>query len=443
MSVAALPTDTPVKNVASRADKKHASAGDKPAADFRNLVKGEDRRESASVHHGKKARDDGQRAGDVSDARPRSIWARYGSVFDRPAGKIDAEVGTATDENRTVDETDWTDTGEAGEAIAVTSFADKIEVSVKAEEVTADMSAQEKAAAATMSAEDGLVAAAAESAPGEAKAATQGNGLAQMAALMGQRTDAPQPQAARPAISEQVPSGQQSSAPEIVVPTGDAGDGSASGESGNGRGQSHDDAASRFAQPQNGNRVAGVSVVSQQVTPAMPVQPAGMTETGAAFVDSLAEGVSRSERAELVGQSTLLQGGSRPGPVTSLRIQLQPADLGMVTARLSGTEAQLSIEITVDNAEARHRLASDSDSIVTALRGLGIEVDRITIQQSQPSSASTPNGSNRGNEFAQSGEGRGERGDQASRQDSERGRGNTQGGQGNAKPDASGGGVYI
>jgi chemotaxis protein MotD len=140
----------------------------------------------------------------------------------------------------------------------------------------------------------------------------------------------------------------------------------------------------------------------------------------------------------------LARAASKAGPITVLKIQLQPAELGMVTARISGTEAQLSIEITVDNAEARHRLSSDSDAIVTALRGLGIDVDRINVQQTQANSSSTPNGAGRGNEFAQQGGDRGEQQGQASQQGFDRGRGNeARGGQGNAQSQNSGDGVYI
>jgi chemotaxis protein MotD len=169
-----------------------------------------------------------------------------------------------------------------------------------------------------------------------------------------------------------------------------------------------------------------------------------MTVTGAAFATSLAEGIASSERTDVASQVGLARAASKAGPITVLKIQLQPAELGMVTARISGTEAQLSIEITVDNAEARHRLSSDSDAIVTALRGLGIDVDRINVQQTQANSGSTPNGAGRGNEFAQQGDGRGEQRGQASQHGFERGRGGeARGSQGNAQSQNPGDGVYI
>jgi len=75
--------------------------------------------------------------------------------------------------------------------------------------------------------------------------------------------------------------------------------------------------------------------------------------------------------------------------VNTLRIQLQPAELGMVTARLTATGSQLSIEIQAESNDARQRLANDSEAIVKALRGIGYDIDRVTIQQAPQASAGT------------------------------------------------------
>jgi chemotaxis protein MotD len=66
----------------------------------------------------------------------------------------------------------------------------------------------------------------------------------------------------------------------------------------------------------------------------------------------------------------------------SLKVQLRPAELGMVTASLRFSGEQLTIELQVESAEAQQRLSADSDTIVKSLRALGLEVDRVTIQQS-------------------------------------------------------------
>ncbi|MEQ1944686.1 flagellar hook-length control protein FliK [Mesorhizobium sp. VNQ89] len=65
----------------------------------------------------------------------------------------------------------------------------------------------------------------------------------------------------------------------------------------------------------------------------------------------------------------------------SLKIQLHPAELGMVTATLRFAGEQLSIELKVENQEAYRRLSSDSDIIVNSLRDLGYDIDRVTVLQ--------------------------------------------------------------
>jgi chemotaxis protein MotD len=74
----------------------------------------------------------------------------------------------------------------------------------------------------------------------------------------------------------------------------------------------------------------------------------------------------------------------------SLKIQLHPAELGMVTATLRFAGEQLSIELQVENHEAYRHLSNDSDTIVSSLRDLGYEIDRVTVLQ--PQLASTPAG---------------------------------------------------
>ncbi|MEP9389708.1 flagellar hook-length control protein FliK [Mesorhizobium sp. KR9-304] len=65
----------------------------------------------------------------------------------------------------------------------------------------------------------------------------------------------------------------------------------------------------------------------------------------------------------------------------SLKIQLHPAELGMVTATLRFAGEQLSIELQVENQEAHRRLSSDSETIVKSLRDLGYDIERVTISQ--------------------------------------------------------------
>ncbi|TWG49368.1 flagellar hook-length control protein FliK [Aminobacter sp. J44] len=153
-------------------------------------------------------------------------------------------------------------------------------------------------------------------------------------------------------------------------------------------------------------------------------------------------------RQALVGTASL---GATPGTAaqsgtSTLKIQLNPLELGMVTARLTATGEQLAIEIQVQSSEAHRRLSSDHDAIVKALRAVGYDVDRVIIQQS-PSSA------NASNQQANTDSRGSDAFDQAAKQGDHAGngqeRGRTAGGnaegiaQSDQVADRSSGGIYI
>jgi len=115
-----------------------------------------------------------------------------------------------------------------------------------------------------------------------------------------------------------------------------------------------------------------------------PAAPAPLGPTAAGLVATIeAEPAWRAAAAEAAAATG--QRGQAPGTVSTLRIQLHPAELGMVTARLTATGSQLEIEIRVESNDARQRLANDSDAILKALRAVGYDVDRVTIQQAPQS----------------------------------------------------------
>jgi len=75
-------------------------------------------------------------------------------------------------------------------------------------------------------------------------------------------------------------------------------------------------------------------------------------------------------------------------PAHALKIELHPAELGSVTASLRMAGQQLSIEVRPETHEAYRKLSADSEAIVKSLRGLGFDIDRVTVLQ--PSLAATP-----------------------------------------------------
>lgn len=124
-----------------------------------------------------------------------------------------------------------------------------------------------------------------------------------------------------------------------------------------------------------------VTVVSQQNV------PAPMALTALVLVDSIAG-------SELLGAPNAaptpnaIHASATRASAQSLKIQLHPAELGMVTATLRFAGEQLSIELRVENHEAYRRLTSDSETIVSSLRDLGYDIEKVTVLQ--PSVASSP-----------------------------------------------------
>lgn len=188
-----------------------------------------------------------------------------------------------------------------------------------------------------------------------------------------------------------------------------------------------------------GGQEAGQPAAS--ATPAQPASPAQAVLSALRADPELRAGPA--EATVLPGQ----QNFAAPAGPRSLKIQLHPAELGMVTARLAKQGAQLSIELQVESDEARQRLSTESDAIMKALRGLGFEVDRVTIQQASPtppSNGQQPGSASRDGAFQ--GMGNGDKGAEGRSSDGRSGA-QTGGGHGNGgreKPGAaSRDGIYI
>lgn len=111
--------------------------------------------------------------------------------------------------------------------------------------------------------------------------------------------------------------------------------------------------------------------------------------TVAALVEVLAGEESVRQTQSL--QSAASFSAPKPsGPAHSLRIELHPAELGMISARLHLSGNQLMVEIIPDTHEGWHQLSSDSETITRAMRDLGFDIGKVTILQ--PSATATPAG---------------------------------------------------
>lgn len=116
--------------------------------------------------------------------------------------------------------------------------------------------------------------------------------------------------------------------------------------------------------------------------PAQPALPASPTAT------SLAGAIAAASVSQRAAEPVGITPPTDANGTRTLQIQLNPADLGMVTAHLRSSGERLSIELRVDTAEAYHRLSRDRDAIVASLKGHGYDIDTVTIVQ--PPAASTP-----------------------------------------------------
>jgi chemotaxis protein MotD len=202
------------------------------------------------------------------------------------------------------------------------------------------------------------------------------------------------------------------------------------------------------AEPADNQLGARVSVIANNSTPApVPNAVQVLGPTSAALVSDLAAAPGWRPAT----QEAALLPGSRPGTqagIQSLRIQLHPVELGMVTARLTQNGSQMAIEIQVESNDARQRLSSDSEQIIKALKAIGIEVEKVTIQQAPQSAAANaaqqPAGGQRdmGWQQQQTSSESGSRGQGDRGTTGHQGEGTRNGG-GEATSDRAGGSVYI
>lgn len=127
-----------------------------------------------------------------------------------------------------------------------------------------------------------------------------------------------------------------------------------------------------------------VSVVSEQSMPAPAASAPSATATALAL--DIASAAPRHTAAATAVQQ-LQATATNSTSAHSLKIQLRPVELGTVTANLHLAGSQLTVEIEVENAEAYHRLSADREAITSALKGLGFDVDHVTIQAPQASNS--------------------------------------------------------
>jgi flagellar hook-length control protein FliK len=105
-----------------------------------------------------------------------------------------------------------------------------------------------------------------------------------------------------------------------------------------------------------------------------------------------------SEAAALTTQTDRTDAQSftvrQDSPVRVLNIQLQPADLGVVTIRMSVKDQTLRLDLEVGRGETAHLIQRDRETLSALLRSAGYVIDGVQVRVADQAalSAQSPNG---------------------------------------------------
>ena len=101
--------------------------------------------------------------------------------------------------------------------------------------------------------------------------------------------------------------------------------------------------------------------------------------------------------------------------VNTLKLQMNPHDLGSVTAMLRLRGEELNVHLTVETRAAYRQLSEDSSGIVDALRSQGFAVDQVTISIAPTADTDSAKNQQNGNQPGQQATTNGERQNNAGR----------------------------
>lgn len=101
------------------------------------------------------------------------------------------------------------------------------------------------------------------------------------------------------------------------------------------------------------------------------------------------------------GLSDVTGAGSTGGVVNTLKLQMNPHELGSVTATLRLAGDELSVHLTVETRAAYRQLSEDSGGIVDALRAQGFAVDQVTVSVASTADTDANKGQQSGGQSGQ------------------------------------------
>ena len=124
----------------------------------------------------------------------------------------------------------------------------------------------------------------------------------------------------------------------------------------------------------SGTKMAGVEVLEAKTFIAPTNASTNANNISQAILKSQQiSSAAATQSSEPIYQTT------QPKALNTLKIQLNPAELGVVTATMKLNGENLQVQLRVDNVEAYRLLSEDSSSIVKALKGQGFGIDQINV----------------------------------------------------------------
>lgn len=110
----------------------------------------------------------------------------------------------------------------------------------------------------------------------------------------------------------------------------------------------------------------------------------GLAQTGnsAAVTTAIVQDPEWARSLGSTGGLTHAEAAATGKVVNTLKIQMHPIELGLVTATLRLHGDELSVTLQVQTGEAYRQLSEDQDAIVKALRDQGFGVDQVSVQLS-------------------------------------------------------------
>ena len=108
----------------------------------------------------------------------------------------------------------------------------------------------------------------------------------------------------------------------------------------------------------------------------------GLAQTGnaAAVTTAISQDPQWAASLSATGGLSHAEAAATGKVVNTLKIQMHPVELGLVTATLRLHGDDLVVSLQVETGEAYRQLTDDQDTIVRALRGQGFAVDQVTVQ---------------------------------------------------------------